>query len=167
MKHSIAVIVLIAALAPSSPSIASKIESTLAAEDADGSRAAIRSRGQLDKHLRTAPKSPLYKLGAARMKSFVASLVFTEKGLGSYSFVDLEGMPVSDVRGILGLFGLQDDAGVGRSAASVAQEGGRVSRSRSKRSPPRWGQTCIVSPGGRVRPHCISADGFRCSSVCR
>jgi len=163
MKYSLAAAVLITALASPSESHATRFDLAQAPVGSERLQTPLRSRHQLDAYLRTSPQSPLHNLGPAKMKAFVNSLVFTSKGVGSYSYTDLAGLPSAEAQGILGLFGLQDDIVAGRAKRSVGAAGGR---SFMKRPPPRWGKSCIVFPGG-AGPRCINSPGYRCSYLCR
>jgi len=162
MKHSLAVIALIAAFASPSDSLAQQPDQAQSRAISERLQSPLRNRHQLDAYLKTSPASPLHKLGPAKMKAFVSSLVFTSRGVGSYSNVDLAGLPSADAQEILGLFGLQDDVVSGRSKRSVGAARGR---SFMKRPPPRWGKSCIVFPGG-AGPRCINSPGYRCSYLC-
>ena len=73
--------------------------------------AAIRTRSQLQAYLATTPSSSIYKMSPSARSNFVASLVFTKNGLGSYSYIDLAGLSVRDAYSILSLFGAQSTIG--------------------------------------------------------
>jgi hypothetical protein len=67
----------------------------------------IVSAKDLDTYLRTTPNSPLDRLPAAAKQRFIASLVFTENGLGSYKYSDLEALSPTEIYKILSLFGAE------------------------------------------------------------
>ncbi len=69
----------------------------------------IMSVTELDHHIgsTTALSSPLGKLSDSGLSRFIASMKFNEKGLTSYSFAELEGVPATDVHKILALFGVE------------------------------------------------------------
>lgn len=69
--------------------------------------APIRSAADLKRYLETTTDSPLDKLGASARGNFLKSLVFAKGGLGSYSYVELSGLTVTDAYRILSLFGAQ------------------------------------------------------------
>lgn len=82
-------------------------QSSYFGEKLDIATAPIKSRQQLQQHLAMTPDSPLYKLTPYARGNFVNSLVFTSRGLGSYSYVDLSGLSVSEAYAILSLIGAQ------------------------------------------------------------
>lgn len=67
----------------------------------------ILSAQELDAYLRTTPSSPLDRLPAAARQRFLASLVFTEAGLASYQYSDLQTLSPTEVYRILSLFGAE------------------------------------------------------------
>jgi hypothetical protein len=67
----------------------------------------IRSAAELDEYLRTASSSPLDRLAPVARQQFVTSLVFTENGLGGFSYTELEGLSATEAHEILSLFGAE------------------------------------------------------------
>jgi hypothetical protein len=127
--------------------------------------APIHSKAELDSYLETHPDSPIHRLGASAMRSFLDSLVFARQGLGSYSYTELEGMSASDVYQILALFGLQSDTGSIRRKRSLSADDRMVEAQFRSSNPPRSpNRACWVtpnSPGG-----CHPDPGRRCSAIC-
>jgi hypothetical protein len=125
----------------------------------------VRSRADLERYLGSHPASPINRLPPERRAAFLKSLVFTPKGLGSYSFRALNGSNQSQVRGVLSVFGLNEDGGplVASSHGGNAPFASSFSRPPPK---PRVGQQCIFFPGGK-QGKCISGPGYRCSYLCK
>ena len=73
----------------------------------DSATAPIRSRAALQHYLRVTPNSPLFKMSDAARSRFISKLVFTPRGLGSYSYLELENLSITDAYRILSLFGEQ------------------------------------------------------------
>lgn len=74
----------------------------------DISLARIRSAADLDRYLRTHETSPLDALSEPSRKRFVESLVFTDQGLGSYRYRELEAeLSPRQAFELLSLFGAQ------------------------------------------------------------
>lgn len=74
----------------------------------DISLARIRSAEALDRYLRTHETSPLDALSERSRKLFVESLVFTDQGLGSYRYRELEAeLSPRQAFELLSLFGAQ------------------------------------------------------------
>jgi hypothetical protein len=67
----------------------------------------IQSAKELDAYLRTTPNSPLDRLSVAAKQRFIDSLVFTENGLASYTYIDLEALSPTEMFQILSLFGAE------------------------------------------------------------
>ncbi|WP_090450743.1 hypothetical protein [Dyella sp. OK004] len=141
----------------------------------DVATALITSRDQLLTHLAATPTSPIYRLSPIARSNFIASLVFTPRGLGSYSYVDLAGLSVADAYSILSLFGAQstinsipglsttttlDQAINARFHASTQSIGGKV----IPMSDPRIDHICEVRPGGSGG--CVEEAGHRCTDGC-
>lgn len=94
----------------------------------------ILSAKDLDTYLRTTPNSPLDRLSPEAKQRFIASLVFTENGLGSYAYSDLETLSAAEVYQILSLFGAErttsmitdpdTSSGVDKSATPQSEPGG-------------------------------------------
>lgn len=118
MKYSILVATLTGLLAvgPAASSEITPAASLSVQRRADAIGAPIRSKEQLHAYLSITPDSPLHKLGRAKMQSFLDSLTFTKAGLGSYSYIELEGMSSTNIYRVLSLFGAQTDRVRGRRA---------------------------------------------------
>ena len=127
--------------------------------------APIHSKAELDRYLVRNPDSPIHGLGDADKQSFLSSLVFSGRGLASYSYLELEGRPASEVYRILALFGLQSESGSIRRRRSLSAEDRMVeSGLRSARPPRRLDQGCWVTP---YRPgRCHHDPGHECSALC-
>lgn len=71
--------------------------------------APIHSHADLTKYLTTTPKgaSPLDAMPPAARGRFLRSLHFTEAGLGSFSYADLQNLTATQIYKILALFGVQ------------------------------------------------------------
>lgn len=135
-----------------------------ALERANAIGAPIRSKDQLYAYLSVMPDSPLHKLGPAKMQSFIDSLVFTQRGLGSYSYIELEDMSSSDIYRILALFGSQADVPLIR--RSVTESDGDVEQLlKSRRPVDRHNWSCIVRPGGHGG-RCRRDMGYVCGGGC-
>jgi hypothetical protein len=67
----------------------------------------IRSAKELDIYLQTTPDSPLDRLSILAKQRFVDSLVFSENGLGSFRYSELEVLSATEVHQILSLFGAE------------------------------------------------------------
>jgi hypothetical protein len=81
-------------------------------QEVDLAMAPIKSRADLDHHLRTVADSPLTRLPSAARQAFIDSLVFTPKGLGSYAWGPLAAsLDVTETWRVLSLFGLQSTTG--------------------------------------------------------
>lgn len=79
-------------------------------QEIDLSMAPIKSHAELVRHLRTVNDSPMTRLTPRARQQFIASLVFTRKGLASYSWEPLTSLSVTDKWRLLSLFGLQSHA---------------------------------------------------------
>ena len=69
--------------------------------------AQIRSAEDLEVYLKTTPNSPLDYMSPVAKQDFLSSLVFTERGLGSFQYSDLKNLPPTQVYQILSLFGTE------------------------------------------------------------
>lgn len=73
-----------------------------------GESVQITSAQELSSYLQRNPTSPLDRLSAPARQRFLDSLVFSDNGLGSYHYADLEAeLSVSEVHAILSLFGAE------------------------------------------------------------
>jgi hypothetical protein len=143
------------------------IASPSAQEELDAIGAPITTRSQLDAYLAVTPDSPIHRLGDEKMNAFLRSLVFVPRGVGSYSTVELEGLPSTDVYRILALFGLQSTVGSVRHRRAIdASDRAIEARVGWVLPPTRAGQACLVTPGGSSHI-CTPLDGSRCSYLCR
>lgn len=143
------------------------IGSPSAQEELDAIGAPITTRSQLDAYLAVTPDSPIHRLGDEKMDSFLRSLVFVPRGVGSYSTVELEGLSSTEVYRILALFGLQSTVGSVRHRRTIDASDHAIEAKVGWTLPPtRGGQACLVTPGGSSRI-CTPLDGSRCSYLCR
>jgi hypothetical protein len=93
---------------PAEPSVAEVMqEVAIERYEIDMATAPIRSLEELHRYLRENPESPLHRMSDKARRRFISKLVFTPKGLGSFSHLELSGMSVSDAYRILSLFGQQ------------------------------------------------------------
>lgn len=85
----------------------------------DEARAPIKSQADLQKYLSTEQaSSPLNKLTSESKNRFLSSLVFSDKGLASYNYEELQDqLTASQIYDILGLFGAQATTSLIKGAA--------------------------------------------------
>ena len=150
------------------------VDSSVTAEQADVATALITSTDQLGNHLATTPSSPLYKLHPAARSHFVASLVFTPLGLGSFSYEDLAGLSVADAYRVLSLFGAQstlssipgltESTDLDRTIAAKAQISRNASGVVGPLADPRSNKVCVMGPEGANK--CVSEYGHHCTDGC-
>jgi hypothetical protein len=90
----------------------------------DSASAPIKSMADLKEHLRTNSRSPLLRLRPEARAAFLKSMMFTNYGLASYSFVPLESLSVSEAYAVLSLFGEQRAVGMipGMRASNSVEE---------------------------------------------
>lgn len=141
---------------------------------ADIATALITSTDQLGSHLATTPSSPLYKLSPAARSHFVASLVFTPRGLGSYAYEDLAGLSVADAYRVLSLFGaqstvnsvpgLKENTDLDRTIAAKTQASAQAGGVVGPLGDPRFNKVCVVGPEGANK--CVSEAGHHCTDGC-
>lgn len=134
-------------------------------QEIDLAVAPVKSRADLELHLRTAPDSPFAKLPPAARKAFIDSLVFTKEGLGSYSWLPIAGaLDLQDTYRLLALFGLQSDA----SHVSGVQPATEVERHMVDVSPliqSDWSnKVCVIQ--APYPPRCEPQYGSGCSRAC-
>jgi hypothetical protein len=67
----------------------------------------ITSAHALDVYLRTTPSTPFDRLSSDAKQRFLSSLVFGDKGVGSFRYTDLEALSASEIADILRLFGVE------------------------------------------------------------
>jgi hypothetical protein len=124
-------------------------ENPVVEDDTAPLRAPIRSAIGLASYLGENPSSPLNRMSAESKRSFVESLVFSEKGLASYRYAELraELTPV-EIEKVLGLFGEDGNAVLTPTPGSVSSYDG------------------ILEPGTTMDPG-GSADheGYKCESA--
>jgi hypothetical protein len=105
---------LVLAVGSATPAAATNLDvatATWQQQEIDLEIAPVKSHADLQRHLKVATDSPLRKLPPRQRKAFIDSLVFTPKGLGSYSWLPLQGtLGMSDAYRVLALFGMQSDA---------------------------------------------------------
>lgn len=73
----------------------------------DLAAAVIRSQSDLQNYLLTTTNSALHRVPASARQMFIDSLMFTPHGLGSYSYIPLQSLSVTEIHQILSLFGVQ------------------------------------------------------------
>jgi hypothetical protein len=167
------VLAMAAVLATGSSRASTEIEDAaeVAAHQAsvDVAVAPLRSMRDVRSHLRTTPTSPLFALGPAQRKQFIASLVFTSQGLGSYSNLPLsQGLSVSQAYKVLALFGAQsaiaEIPGLPLPQDEVEARMVQLSLLSPMAAAPRWAEgTCVVH-GRDVR--CRHRDFGMCYRAC-
>ncbi|UOF13577.1 hypothetical protein IEQ11_17745 [Lysobacter capsici] len=88
-------------------------ELSLMQQEIDSATAPIKSRQQLQRYLSRTPEAPLHKLPDSAKRNFINSLIFTGKGLGSYSYLPLaDHLSATEIYQTLSLFGVQSSTGV-------------------------------------------------------
>ncbi len=79
-----------------------------AVEGASQSDGIITSQKELSSYLQGTAKSPLDQLSAPARARFLESLEFSERGLSSYDYADLESeLSVSEAHAVLSMFGVE------------------------------------------------------------
>jgi len=74
----------------------------------DAATAQIKSKAALLQHISRNPDSPLHKLPPPVLQNFVDSLVFTSRGLGSYSYLGLSSyLTTAEIYQVIALLGAQ------------------------------------------------------------
>ncbi|MDF2817527.1 MAG: hypothetical protein K0S73_1467 [Stenotrophomonas rhizophila] len=73
----------------------------------DLASAIIHSPQDLQQHLAANHASALNKLSPTALSAFIEGLVFTPRGLGSYNYLPLQTLSITDIHRILALFGVQ------------------------------------------------------------
>lgn len=134
----------------------------------DAAVAPIRSRADLARHLQTRRDSPLQRMAPMDRARFIEGLVFTEKGLASYSFLPMEGrLSVTETFRILALFGAQGSIGSVSTLPPVnaAERAMLESSSLSAMAamPPWRHGICVVNGSSR---RCAARHGSNCSRAC-
>lgn len=85
----------------------------VAQEVINSETALIKSKSDIAKFNATLMASPFRKVPAFARTKFLSSLVFTENGLGSYSYLELRDfLSVTETYQVLALFGAQQSTGV-------------------------------------------------------
>lgn len=82
---------------------------SIALREASRAAAPLKSLADVELHLKEVMATPLLALHEDQRRRFVNSLVFTDKGLASYSWQSLTELSVADRYRILALFGAQND----------------------------------------------------------
>ena len=148
----------------------------------DAATAPIKTMAELKNHLKTDPRSPLRRLHPDARAAFLRSMVFTNYGLASYSFVPLQKLSVSDAYAVLGLFGEQRAVGMipGMTARNNVEKSMLLLSQTGRYSPLGEGeppltptepiphQSCIVD-GGMSPPQswCEPHPGSMCNPKCK
>lgn len=140
----------------------------------EAATAAIMTREQLDVHLATDQSSPIYKMSPSSRTGFVASLVFTKRGLGSYSFVDLAGLTVADAYRVLSLFGsqsaigsipdLRDESELDHSILEQSRKDAKDKVGVAPTAIDRFHTVCHVHPDSPSE--CVGYSGSHCNESC-
>jgi hypothetical protein len=134
----------------------------------DAAVAPIRSHADLRAHLQRDPDSPLHRLSRLQRDRFIQSLVFTQEGLASYSYLPLEkGLSVTDAYRVLSLFGAQSSIGAIRSlhpSTEAEQTMLDASGVSTMAAMPPWRHgICVIDGASR---QCMPQGGSNCSRAC-
>jgi hypothetical protein len=128
----------------------------------DLAAATIRSRAQLDQHLTTNLTSPMDRIPEAARRTFLDSLVFTDWGLGSYSYEPLAAnLSPTEIYQILSLFGVQSS--IGAIPELVAQNPTERAMLRPLQYPDKRDAACY---SGDQWTYCQVAKGAVCPLIC-
>jgi len=123
--------------------------------------ALIQSSTDLAAHLRDAGDSPLDRLSTGARQRFIDSLMFTENGLGSYQYSDLEAeLSPTEIHAILGLFGLEDSTSM-LTGARISTDADREIMKR--RDDDDWALKDFWCAG---RGTCLDKSGSACTRNC-
>lgn len=145
---------------------ASAVELTRAQQKIDLVGAVVRSPEQLDAYLASGTDTALHTLGTEKMRTFLDSLTFSGTGLGSFSSIELEGLPTSDVYRILAVFGLQSSTGAIPGRRQVNDDDRLINAYVARFSPRiKKNHSCIMSPG-QLHGRCVKDPGRNCSTAC-
>ena len=131
--------------------------------------APLRSMKDVRIHLRSTPASPLLALAPTQRREFINSLVFTQDGLGSYSYEALaHGPSVSEVYKVLALFGAQSEIaaipGLPSPQNDIEVRMMQASLPSPMASAP-WGVNgiCVINGPNGI---CVHRHGSLCSRAC-
>lgn len=123
------------------------------------SGAPIRSAEELGTYLQTTPKSPLNYLPPGARQHFLDGLVFSDSGLGSFRYTELESLPATKIYQILSLFGAERTTSmVTKDRVGSVSDGGSLQRAPSGND--HEGYYCAS------RATCVVATGAICMSSC-
>jgi hypothetical protein len=112
----------------------------------------IQSAKDLEIYLQTASNSPLDYMSSAAKQRFVSSLVFSDNGLGSFQYSDLEGLSGAQIYQILSLFGTE------RTSSMISKEGAPINVEPIEGDHMDYKCESIGT--------CMIAPGFICTSNC-
>jgi hypothetical protein len=131
--------------------------------------APIKSMADLNNYLKTTTDSPLRKLGTSARGNFLKSLVFTKDGLGSYSYIELAGLTVTEAYKILSLFGAQSSVSSipnlkpqNKSEESILTLSSQIYGTESYLR----NYQCVVNGDDTDPTHCVYLYGSYCNSAC-
>jgi len=162
---------------------AAKATPSITQRDLDKLGAVIKSRDDLARYMAYMPDSPINKLPVNVKNHFLNSLVFTQAGLGSYSYIDLRDyLNVSEVYQVLSLFGEQHSLGVipglhvtnvidqaiyadAVKSANPIQTNNATNANFGGHYQP-MSQTDYVCDGGNGPEHCVYSFGSVCGDQC-
>lgn len=128
----------------------------------DVASAVIRSRHELNQFLTANHASPLHAMSSSAREQFFDSLVFTDRGLGSYSYEPLvSSLSVTEIHRILSLFGVQSsmEAIPGLHASNGAER--LMLRAMERHARPN--SQCYM---GEKKTYCRATRGSICPSSC-
>lgn len=131
-------------------------------QEIDVASAIISSRHQVNQFLTTNHASPLHALSSSAREQFLGSLVFTDRGLGSYSYEPLvSNLSVTEIHRILSLFGVQSsmEAIPGLHAANATER--LMLRPMERHARPN--SQCYM---GEKKTYCRATRGSICPSSC-
>lgn len=147
----------------------------------DSASAPIKTARELSEHLSTSPRSPVNRLQPAERTAFLKSMVFTDYGLASYSYLPLQKLSISEAYAVLSLFGEQRAIGAipGMAARSSIERSmlfvsraGRFSALGEADPPlteaePLPHQACVVDGGASPTSWCEPSPGSMCNPKCK
>ena len=113
----------------------------------------IQSTQELEAYLQATPNSPLNRLSPDAKEHFVNSLMFTDKGLGSFQYSELKTLPATDIQQVLSLFGVERTISLFTKESAPSNLVEEIDQDHE-------GYQC-VSVGT-----CMSAAGYICTSNC-
>lgn len=108
--------------------------------------------------------SPLDKLSPAAKQRFLGSLVFSEHGLASFEYVDLENeLSPTDIYKVLSLFGVQSDTATLRNVRMSSESDGLIM---NYMGPPNSPYSDHLDYRCASRGTCTRSSGDICTSNC-